>query len=84
MKARVKWIENRTFLGTTESGHSIAFGAAHMKLSTLVSCPHCAREAARYRRLNDGALVCSSCKRSFQPYFDAYRVGSRESGDSDK
>lgn len=29
MKARVKWIENRSFMGQTESGHAIAFGAAH-------------------------------------------------------
>jgi putative redox protein len=29
MKARVKWIEGRTFLGETESGHALAFGTAH-------------------------------------------------------
>ena len=29
MKARVKWADARTFLGQTESGHSIAFGAPH-------------------------------------------------------
>ncbi|WP_322865563.1 hypothetical protein U5922_004730 [Aquicoccus sp. G2-2] len=29
MKAKVTWVEARTFVGTTESGHSIAFGAAH-------------------------------------------------------
>lgn len=29
MKARVTWVQDRTFVGTTESGHSIAFGAAH-------------------------------------------------------
>lgn len=29
MKARVNWAGARTFIGTTESGHSIAFGAAH-------------------------------------------------------
>ncbi|WP_137700071.1 OsmC family protein [Marimonas lutisalis] len=29
MKARVKWAENRTFLGQTESGHTIAFGAPY-------------------------------------------------------
>ncbi|MEZ5911606.1 MAG: OsmC family protein [Paracoccaceae bacterium] len=29
MKARVTWAEARTFLGTTESGHAIAFGTAH-------------------------------------------------------
>ena len=28
-KARVKWAEARTFIGETESGHKIAFGAAH-------------------------------------------------------
>ncbi|KPP85691.1 MAG: putative redox protein [Rhodobacteraceae bacterium HLUCCO07] len=28
MKARVKWIDNRSFMGQTESGHAIAFGAA--------------------------------------------------------
>ena len=27
-KARVKWAEARTFIGETESGHKIAFGAA--------------------------------------------------------
>ena len=29
MKARVKWIEDRTFVGSTESGHALAFGTAH-------------------------------------------------------
>jgi putative redox protein len=29
MKARVKWAEARTFIGETETGHKIAFGAAH-------------------------------------------------------
>ena len=29
MKADVTWVGKRTFIGTTESGHSIAFGAAH-------------------------------------------------------
>ncbi|MDQ2091297.1 OsmC family protein [Marimonas arenosa] len=29
MKARVTWAGERTFLGRTESGHTIAFGAAH-------------------------------------------------------
>ena len=29
MKARVTWAGERTFLGTSESGHSIAFGTAH-------------------------------------------------------
>lgn len=28
MKARVKWIEDRTFVGATESGHKIVFGTA--------------------------------------------------------
>ena len=28
MKADVTWVGKRTFIGTTESGHSIAFGAA--------------------------------------------------------
>lgn len=28
MKARVKWVEDRTFVGGTESGHKIVFGAA--------------------------------------------------------
>ena len=28
MKAQVKWIQDRTFFGQTESGHAIAFGAA--------------------------------------------------------
>lgn len=27
--ARVKWAEARTFIGTAESGHAIAFGAPH-------------------------------------------------------
>ncbi|WP_102225067.1 OsmC family protein [Acidimangrovimonas sediminis] len=29
MKARVTWVQDRTFIGTAESGHSIAFGGAH-------------------------------------------------------
>jgi putative redox protein len=29
MKARVKWVEARTFVGETESGHKLAFGTAH-------------------------------------------------------
>ena len=29
MKAAVKWVEDRTFVGTTESGHAVAFGTAH-------------------------------------------------------
>lgn len=28
MKARVKWIEDRTFVGATESGHKMVFGTA--------------------------------------------------------
>jgi putative redox protein len=28
MKARVKWVEARTFVGETESGHKLAFGTA--------------------------------------------------------
>lgn len=28
MKARVKWIEDRTFVGATESGHKVVFGTA--------------------------------------------------------
>ncbi len=29
MKATVTWAGNRTFLGQTESGHTVAFGVAH-------------------------------------------------------
>jgi putative redox protein len=29
MRARVSWIEDRTFLGCTESGHHVALGTAH-------------------------------------------------------
>lgn len=29
MKARVKWSEDRTFVGTSGSGHSIVFGTTH-------------------------------------------------------
>ncbi|MCI2400711.1 OsmC family protein [Aliiroseovarius subalbicans] len=29
MKARVKWAEGRTFLGTSGTGHSIVLGASH-------------------------------------------------------
>ena len=29
MKARVRWVEDRTFVGQTESGHALAFGTAH-------------------------------------------------------
>ena len=29
MKARVTWAGERTFVGTSESGHTIAFGTAH-------------------------------------------------------
>ena len=29
MKAQVKWVGDRSFVGNTESGHAIAFGAAH-------------------------------------------------------
>ncbi|UYV38875.1 OsmC family protein [Rhodobacteraceae bacterium D3-12] len=29
MKANVKWTGERSFIGTAESGHAIAFGAAH-------------------------------------------------------
>ena len=29
MKARVNWVEDRTFVGSTESGHALAFGTAH-------------------------------------------------------
>ena len=28
MKARIKWVEDRTFVGATESGHKIVFGTA--------------------------------------------------------
>lgn len=28
MKARIKWVEDRTFTGQTESGHKIVFGTA--------------------------------------------------------
>lgn len=28
MKARVKWVEDRTFVGATESGHKVVFGTA--------------------------------------------------------
>jgi putative redox protein len=28
MKARVKWVEDRTFLGSTESGHQLVLGTA--------------------------------------------------------
>ena len=29
MKARVKWVEDRTFVGEAGTGHKIAFGTAH-------------------------------------------------------
>lgn len=29
MKATVTWVEHRTFVGATESGHALAFGTAH-------------------------------------------------------
>lgn len=29
MKARVKWVEDRTFVGEAGTGHKIAFGVAH-------------------------------------------------------
>ncbi len=29
MEARVKWAENRTFIGTSGTGHSIVFGTKH-------------------------------------------------------
>lgn len=29
MKARVKWVEDRTFVGESESGHKLVFGTAH-------------------------------------------------------
>lgn len=29
MKARVKWVEERTFVGSSESGHKVVFGTAH-------------------------------------------------------
>ena len=29
MKARVKWVEDRTFLGETGSGHKVVLGTAH-------------------------------------------------------
>ncbi len=29
MEARIKWIEGRTFVGTSGSGHSLVMGAAH-------------------------------------------------------
>jgi len=29
MKARVKWVEDRTFVGAPESGHKVVFGNAH-------------------------------------------------------
>lgn len=29
MKARVKWVEDRTFVGESESGHRLVFGTAH-------------------------------------------------------
>ena len=29
MKASVRWVGDRTFVGTSESGHAIAFGTAH-------------------------------------------------------
>ncbi len=28
MKARIKWVEDRTFVGETESGHKLVFGTA--------------------------------------------------------
>ena len=33
MKARVKWAEDRTFVGQTESGHRVVFGTAHEESS---------------------------------------------------
>lgn len=29
MKARVKWVEGRTFVGQSESGHNVVLGTAH-------------------------------------------------------
>ena len=29
MKARIKWVEDRTFIGESGSGHKIVLGAAH-------------------------------------------------------
>lgn len=29
MKARIKWVEGRTFVGSTGSGHSVVLGTAH-------------------------------------------------------
>ena len=29
MKARVSWLEERTFVGSSESGHGVVFGTAH-------------------------------------------------------
>ncbi len=34
MKARVKWVEDRTFLGTSGSGHSLVFGTRGQGEST--------------------------------------------------
>ena len=28
MKARIKWVEDRTFIGESESGHKIVLGTA--------------------------------------------------------
>ncbi len=29
MKARIKWVEGRTFVGESGSGHKVVFGTAH-------------------------------------------------------
>ncbi len=34
MKARIKWVEERTFVGATGSGHKIVFGTAHGQAGT--------------------------------------------------
>jgi hypothetical protein len=43
----------------------IAYALQFVDFPTALACPRCATPGLKYRRLQDGALVCVSCGRSF-------------------
>jgi hypothetical protein len=43
----------------------IGFTRQFVDLTMPMPCPHCAKPAQRYRRLQDGSFVCPACSRSF-------------------
>lgn len=43
----------------------VAYELTFVNFPTALSCPACAIESLKYRRLSDGALLCAACGRSF-------------------